>query len=40
MNLLEVKQLSKTYGSEETAVQALKDVSFAVPQGEFVAIAG
>ncbi len=40
MNLLEVKQLSKTYGSEETAVQALKDVNFAVPQGEFVAIVG
>lgn len=40
MNLLEVKSLSKTYGSGETAVHALKTVSFAVPKGEFVAIVG
>lgn len=40
MNLLEVKQLSKTYGSRETAVRALKAVSFTVPKGEFVAIVG
>ena len=40
MNLLEVKQISKTYGSGETAVQALKDVSFSVPKGEYVAIVG
>lgn len=40
MNLLEVKQLNKTYGSGETAVRALKDVSFSVPKGEFVAVVG
>lgn len=40
MNLLEVKSISKTYGSGETAVQALKKVSFSVPKGEFVAIVG
>ena len=40
MNLLEVKSLSKTYGSGDTAVHALKNVSFAVPKGEFVAIVG
>lgn len=40
MNLLEVKHLNKTYGTEETAVQALKDVSFSVPKGEFVAVVG
>ena len=40
MNLLEVKSISKTYGSGETAVHALKDVSFSVPKGEFVAIVG
>ena len=40
MNLLEVKQLNKTYGSRETAVQALKDVGFTVPKGEFVAVVG
>lgn len=40
MDLLEVKSISKTYGNGETAVQALKNVSFSVPQGEFVAIVG
>ena len=40
MNLLEVKSLYKTYGSGETAVKALKDVSFSVPKGEFVAVVG
>ncbi len=40
MNLLEVQALSKTYGSGETAVHALKEVSFSVPKGEFVAIVG
>lgn len=40
MNLLEVKQLNKTYGSGETAVKALRDVSFSVPKGEFVAVVG
>jgi len=40
MDLLEVKSISKTYGGGETAVHALKNVSFSVPQGEFVAIVG
>lgn len=40
MNLLEVKNISKTYGSGETAVRALKEVSFSVSKGEFVAIVG
>ena len=40
MNLLEVKNLSKIYGAGETAVQALKDASFSVPKGEFVAVVG
>ena len=40
MDLLEVKLLSKTYGSGETAVHALRNVSFSVPKGEFVAIVG
>ena len=38
MNLLEVKDISKTYGSGEAAVEALKNVSFSVEKGEFVAI--
>lgn len=40
MDLLEVNEISKTYGSGETAVHALKDVSFSVPKGEFVAVVG
>ncbi len=40
MNLLEVKSISKTYGEGDTAVHALKKVSFSVPKGEFVAIVG
>lgn len=40
MNLLEVNELYKTYGSGDTAVQALKNVSFSVPKGEYVAIVG
>ena len=40
MNLLEVKNISKTYGNGETAVKPLKDVNFSVPKGEYVAIVG
>ena len=40
MNLLEVKNISKTYGNGETAVKALKNVSFSVEKAEFVAIVG
>lgn len=40
MNLLEVKGICKTYGYGETAVKALKEVSFSVPKGEFVAVVG
>ncbi len=40
MNLLEVKEISKTYGSGEAAVEALKNVSFSVEKGEFLAIVG
>lgn len=40
MDLLEVRSISKTYGSGETAVHALKKVSFSVPKGEYVAIVG
>ena len=40
MNLLEVQSISKTYGSGENAVHALKKVSFSVPKGEFVAVVG
>lgn len=40
MNLLEVNNICKTYGSGEAAVQALKNVSFSVPKGEYVAVVG
>ena len=40
MNLLEVNNICKTYGNGETAVHALKNVSFSVPKGEYVAIVG
>lgn len=40
MNLLEVQSLSKTYGSGENAVHALKKASFCVPKGEFIAVVG
>jgi len=40
MNLLEVNALCKTYGSGETAVQALKNASFSIPKGQFTAVVG
>ena len=40
MNLLEVSNICKTYGSGDAAVKALRDVSFSVPKGEYVAIVG
>lgn len=40
MDLLEVSNISKTYGSGEAAVEALKNVSFSVLKGEYVAIVG
>lgn len=40
MKILEVTNLSKTYGKGDTLVKALDNVSFSVEQGEFVAIIG
>ena len=40
MKLLEIQKLCKTYGSGETAVQALKNVSFSAQRGEYVAVVG
>lgn len=40
MEILRVKNLTKTYGKGETMVKALDDVSFSVPKGQFVAIVG
>lgn len=40
MKLLEVNNLSKTYGSGETKVEALKGATFSLDKGEFAAIVG
>ena len=40
MDILRVDHLTKTYGTGDTAVRALDDVSFSVAAGEFVAIIG
>ncbi|MCQ1530989.1 ABC transporter ATP-binding protein [Lutispora saccharofermentans] len=40
MNLLEVNAICKTYGTGEAAVNALKNVNFSIPKGEFVAVVG
>lgn len=40
MAILEVENLSKTYGKGENMVRAVDDVSFAIEEGEFVAIVG
>src|SRR5580704_9586554 len=38
--MIEVKNITKTYGSGDTAFQALKGISFTIKDGEFVAIMG
>ena len=40
MEILRIEHLSKIYGSGDTAVKALDDVSFTVEKGQFVAIIG
>ena len=40
MEILKVQNLSKHYGSGETLVKAIDDVSFSVEKGDFVAIIG
>ena len=40
MQILKVENLSKIYGSGETAVKALDNISFSVSKGEFIAIVG
>ena len=40
MKILEIRNLNKIYGKGETRVDALKNISFDVEQGEFVAIVG
>lgn len=40
MDILEIKNLCKTYGTGENRVKALDNVSFNVPKGQFLAIIG
>ncbi len=40
MEILKVQKLCKTYGTDEVKVDALKDVSFSLEKGEFVAVVG
>lgn len=40
MEILKVENLTKTYGSYETKVNAVDHISFSVEKGEFVAIVG
>ncbi|HUO55861.1 MAG TPA: ABC transporter ATP-binding protein [Candidatus Paceibacterota bacterium] len=38
--MIDVKNITKTYGSGDTAFQALKGISFTIEDGEFVAVMG
>ena len=40
MEILKAENLSKTYGTGEARVEALKDVSFSMARGEFAAVVG
>ena len=40
MNILSIEHLTRVYGTGDTAVTALNDVSFTVETGEFIAIIG
>ena len=40
MNILEISHLIKTYGKGDNPVKAVDDVSFSVPEGQFLAIVG
>ncbi len=40
MNILTVENLTKTYGTGEAKVEALKSVSFSITKGEFVSVIG
>lgn len=40
MEVLQVKSVSKRYGTKKNVVNALDHISFSVEQGEFIAIVG
>ena len=40
MKILQVEKLCKVYGTGDTAVKALQDVTFSMEKGEFAAVVG
>ena len=40
LTILEVKQLSKIYGSKNVAQEVLKDINLSVDEGQFISIMG
>ncbi len=40
MNILEVKNLTKTYGKVESLIKAADDISFTIPKGQMAAVVG
>jgi putative ABC transport system ATP-binding protein len=38
--LIETEKITKTFGSKEVMVQAIKDISVKIPEGQFIAILG
>ena len=40
MNILTIQNLTKTYGRGDATINAVDDVSFTVPKGQFVAVVG
>lgn len=40
MTVLKIKKLTKTYHTKEGEVEAIKDITFDIKQGEFIAIVG
>ena len=38
--MIEIKNISKTYGKKQNSFVALKDISFQIPEGSTVAIIG
>lgn len=40
MAILEVKQLTKIYGTKKMAQEVLRDINMSIEEGEFIAIMG
>ena len=40
MNILELKNVKKSYGYDENKIEAVSDVTLSIEEGSFVAIVG